>query len=91
MTAFDPAAWLLEAERRGYDVFLWDADGDGRAGLFHTEPDEYEVDDIELWHALRPSPAGRQANERALREHLAAIGRVGPPGWRRAADRSPVD
>ena len=78
---------MLEAERRGYDVFLWDADGNGRAGLYigerdEYEPDEYGPDDMELWHALRPTPAERQVNERAFREHLAAIGRIGPPSWR---------
>ena len=80
-TAFDPAAWVREAERRGYDVFLWDANGDGRLGLFIGErdecyPEQYGSDEMELWHALRPSPAGRQANERALRDHLLEMGRV---------------
>ena len=80
-TAFDPAAWLREAERRGYDVFLWDGRGDGRLGLYIGErdecyPEQYGSDEMELWHALRPSPAGRQANERALRGYLLEIGRV---------------
>lgn len=79
MTAFDPDAWLAKAEGKyGYRLSLVNGFRDGKVGLCIEEPDpeDRQEDETALWRELRPGGAASDANERALREHLRAIGRI---------------
>lgn len=94
---FDPAAWLQKAEgEHGYLLYLGDALGDGRLRLYVEEPcmrrirGERELppaagSSADLWDELRPL-----RNERALRNHLVAIGRIVLPADAEPGGRMPA-
>lgn len=83
-SAFDPAAWLVRAERCGYTIYLWDGHGTGELGIMTLEPDlshsrGRHPDNGALWRDLRGDPATAEMHEDAPYGYLLKAGRIGPP------------
>jgi hypothetical protein len=74
---FEPAQWLIWAERCGYRIYLSEVASGHRLGIVMEIPNgPRAADDLELWRVFQGEIADRKANRTTLIQHLMKIGRI---------------